>query len=119
MIRHYARTASRLAKIKTCQISRYLSPAQNEDVVAAIDVPPIPYDMLSWGTVNKGSIPVKNALEEGRRGVDGGGAAANLLNRGGAIIDHPQIINLGEAFGIGKLTGRLFVRLLVFSFSCV
>jgi len=56
--------------------------------------------MFSWGTMNKGSIPVTAALEEGKRGTTGGGTAANLLNRGGPIVDHPQTIDLGQAFEI-------------------
>jgi len=117
------RAASRLARMNNTissakltnvpsakyQWSRCLSIAKEEgttDTIATTRtttaVPPIPYEMFSWGTMNKGSIPVKSALEDGKSGVDGGGAAANLLNRGGAIMDHPQIIDLGEAFGIGK-----------------
>lgn len=118
------RAASRLARMNStvssakltnvtsakCEWSRYrcLSTARTKDTTDTMNatttaVPPIPYEVLSWGTINKGSIPVKSALEEGKRGADGGGgggAAANLLNRGGAIVDHPQIIDLGEAFGI-------------------
>ena len=107
MIHFCARASSRFVKRKTNHASRFLSTAQTENVDSVADKPSIPYDMLSWGTINKGSIPVKSALEEGKRG----GPAANLLNRGGTVLDHPQIINVNEAFGIGELPKRFIVGL--------
>ena len=56
-----------------------------------------PLSLYCWGTNDKGSIPTKEILEEGKSG--GAGGASNLLNRGGAIIDHPMKIDLGDAFG--------------------
>jgi hypothetical protein len=56
-----------------------------------------PLSLFCWGTNDKGSIPTKEVLEEGRSGTTSG--AGNLLNRGGAIVDHPVEIELEDAFG--------------------
>ena len=56
-----------------------------------------PLSLFCWGTNDKGSIPTKEFLEEGRSGSSSG--AGNLLNRGGAIVDHPVEIDLEDAFG--------------------
>jgi len=83
------------------KFSRYTSTAIQEDTADTVTATsPVPYQMFSWGTINKGSIPLNSALEEGRRDVDAVGSAASLIKRGGAIVDHPQIIDLDEAFGI-------------------
>ena len=53
--------------------------------------------LYCWGTNDKGSIPTKDVLKDGKSG--GSGGAGNLLNRGGTIVDHPAKIDLHDAFG--------------------
>lgn len=66
------------------------------------DANPNQLSLYFWGTNQKGSIPTKDILEEGRKGVNGGG----LLERGGVVIDHPVKINLEDAFGNASISIR-------------
>lgn len=53
--------------------------------------------LYCWGTSAKGTIPVKEVLEEGRSSSGG----SSMLNRsGGTVIDHPREIDLLDAFKI-------------------
>jgi len=54
--------------------------------------------MFSWGTIHKGTIPVKKVLDEAKSGVTI--SSTNILNRRASILDHPQSIDVTEAFGI-------------------
>jgi hypothetical protein len=73
---------------------RFLSTTNTEDVVD-LENKKKPLSLYFWGTNQKGSIPTKDVLAEGRKGAVSGG----LLDRGGVVIDHPVKIDLGDAFG--------------------
>lgn len=82
------------------ELYRSLSTERSQQTDTTPHTPPsssVPLSLYCWGTNDKGSIPTKEALEEGRNG--GGGGAGNLLNRGGAIVDHPSKIDFKDAFG--------------------
>jgi len=102
------KTALSLKSSKTVihdKLCRFLSTAtvKNDTISSsAYDdaIPPPPTKLYSWGTILKGNIPVQKSLEEGKSGEGGAGAASNMLNRKGSVLDHPHLINLNDAFGI-------------------
>lgn len=60
----------------------------------------VPNALYSWGTSTKGTIPLKHVLQEARKNKTG----SSVLSMGGSssstIIDHPNKIDLYEAFGL-------------------
>jgi hypothetical protein len=89
---------------------RFLSTTNNEQV-SDLQNERKPLSLYFWGTNQKGSIPTKDVLEEGRKGAISGG----LLDRGGVVIDHPVQIDLEDAFGKYKCA----IELKVYSCVCV
>mmetsp|Transcript_302 Transcript_302/g.501 ORF Transcript_302/g.501 Transcript_302/m.501 type:complete len:456 (-) Transcript_302:36-1403(-) len=81
---------------------RSFSTANTDDVSSVKNESNEPHSLYFWGTNQKGSIPTKDVLEEGRKGAVSGG----LLDRGGVLIDHPVKIDLGDAFGNESISIR-------------
>lgn len=98
------RTASKIDLKRSNRISikrqlRFLSTTNNEQV-SDLQNERKPLSLYFWGTNQKGSIPTKDVLEEGRKGAISGG----IIDRGGVVIDHPVKIDLEDAFGDASIS---------------
>ena len=96
LCRTVIRRPSVLSNHSKRQVSKSLS-TDSKDASSDTQSESKPLSLYCWGTSQKGSIPTKDVLEEGRSG--GASATSSLLNRKGSVFDHPVKIDLEDAFG--------------------